>query len=303
MSGPIDLSQLPVPVIIESLDFETIFAERKIGLIALVAPERREEVRQTLLLESEPLTLLLQESAYRELVLRQRINEACLAVMVPYAEGPDLDNLAAGFNVSRLLVSPADNTVVPPITAIYEPDDELRPRIPDSFEGMSVAGPSGAYLVHARAADGRIADVSVESPEPCDIVVAVLSREGDGTASQDILANVMAALSDEDVRPLGDRLTVQSAEIVPYGIEVVLYLYRGPEAELVLAAANARIDKYRNVQRKLGRSIRHSALDAASHVEGVEHVGIVSPPEDIVLTKLQAGFCTGITIRTVVLDD
>ncbi|NUV25651.1 hypothetical protein MS6204_04603 [Escherichia coli] len=46
---------------------------------------------RTLELESEPATKLLQENAYRELLLRQRINEAAQAVMVAYAMGGDLD--------------------------------------------------------------------------------------------------------------------------------------------------------------------------------------------------------------------
>ncbi len=45
---------------------------------------------RTLELESEPATKLLQENAYRELLLRQRINEAAQAVMVAYAMGGDL---------------------------------------------------------------------------------------------------------------------------------------------------------------------------------------------------------------------
>ncbi|MDR3429686.1 baseplate J/gp47 family protein [Silvimonas sp.] len=295
----IDLSLLPVPEVVEQLDFETICAARKAELVGLYPPDQRPAVLAALALESEPLVKLLQASAYRELLLRQRCNEASLAVMVPYASGTDLDNLAAGFNVKRLLVSPADNSAVPPVAAVYEPDDELRPRIPESFEGMSVAGPGGAYAQHARAADGRIADVSVDSPEPCDIVIAVLARDGDGTAPDDLLARVKAALSDEDVRPLGDRLDVRSAVIVPYGIDAVLHLYEGPEAELVLAAANTRLAAFIAAQRKLGRSIRRSAIDAALHVEGVEHVEIRSPAVDLVLTKLQAGYCSGAVLEPV----
>jgi phage-related baseplate assembly protein len=46
--------------------------------------------------------------------------------------------------------------------------------------------------------------------------VTVLSRDGDGTASQELLATVDTALNDEDVRPVGDRVTVQSAKISRY---------------------------------------------------------------------------------------
>ena len=303
MSNQIDLTLLPVPEVVEQLDFETILASRKAELVGLYPVAEQAAVTAALTLESEPLNKLLQASAYRELVLRQRCNDASLAVMVPYAQRTDLDNLAAGFGLARLVVSPGNSEAVPPVAAIYEPDDELRQRIPASFEGMSVAGPSGAYEAHARSADGRIADVSVESPEPCDIVIAVLARTGDGTAPQDLLDVVKTALSDEDVRPLGDRLDVRSAGIVNYAISAVPWLYKGPESELVLAAAHARLATYIATQRKLGKSIRRSAIASALHVEGVEHVDVLLPAADIVLSKLQAGFCTGVTVTAAVLDD
>ena len=40
-------------------------------------------------------------------------------------------------------------------------------------------------------------------PAPAEVVVAVLSTEGDGTASPELLAAVAEAVNDEDVRPMG----------------------------------------------------------------------------------------------------
>ncbi|MGV5943123.1 baseplate assembly protein, partial [Escherichia coli] len=74
---------------------------------ALHPKDEQEAVIRTLELESEPVTKLLQENAYRELLLRQRINEAAQAVMVAYAMGGDLDQIAANYNVKRLTVTPA----------------------------------------------------------------------------------------------------------------------------------------------------------------------------------------------------
>ncbi|CNI32825.1 baseplate assembly protein [Yersinia pekkanenii] len=107
---------------------------------------------QTLTLESEPITTLLQESTYRELVLRQRVNEAAQAVMVAYANGSDLDQLGANNNVSRLVAIPANNDAIPPVVAVMESDADFRLRIPQAFEALSVAGPTGAYEAHTRSA-------------------------------------------------------------------------------------------------------------------------------------------------------
>ncbi|NRM93547.1 baseplate assembly protein [Salmonella enterica subsp. enterica serovar Typhi] len=204
----IDLSQLPAPQIVDVPDFDTLLAERKAEFVALHPKDEQEAVSRTLELESEPVTKLLQENAYRELLLRQRINEAAQAVMAAYAIGSDLDQLAANYNVKRLTVTPADNDAVPPVAAVMESDEALRLRVPAAFEGLSVAGPTAAYEFHARSADGRVADASATSPAPAEVVLTVLSREGDGTAEKDLLDVVEKALNSENVRPVADRLTL-----------------------------------------------------------------------------------------------
>jgi phage-related baseplate assembly protein len=136
----IDLSQLPAPQIVDVPDFETLLAERKAAFVALYPADEQDAVRRTLALESEPVTKLLQESTYREILLRQRINEAAQAVMVAYAIGGDLDQLAANYNVKRLTVTPADNDAVPPVAAVMESDEALRLRVPAAFEGCPLRG-------------------------------------------------------------------------------------------------------------------------------------------------------------------
>jgi phage-related baseplate assembly protein len=288
----IDLSQLPAPDVVETLDFEAILAERKATLISLYPEDEQEAIARTLTLESEPLVKYLEENAYREVILRQRINEAAKAGMVAYAIKNDLDQLAANNNVERLVITPGDDTQIPPVAAVMESDSDLRQRVPAAFEGMSVAGPTGAYEFHALSGDGRVADASANSPAPAEVTIAVLSREGDGTASDDLLQAVSTALNDESVRPVGDRLTVVSAEIVSYAVDAVLYVYPGPATEPILAAAKAQLTAYITEQRRLGRDIRLSAIYAALHVQGVQRVELREPLADVVLDKTQAAYCT-----------
>ncbi|MGL5005805.1 MAG: baseplate assembly protein [Plesiomonas sp.] len=288
----VDLSQLPIPNVVEIIDFEVLLDERKRTLILLYPANEQDAVRRTLQLESEPIVKLLQENAYREMLLRQRVNEAAQAVMVAYAIDSDLDQLAANNNVSRLEITPADNTAVPPIPAVMEDNSALRARVPAAFEGLSVAGPTAAYEFHALSADGRVADASAISPSPASVTVTVLARVGNGAADAQLLAIVDAALNDERVRPVADRVTVQSANIVQYKTIAALYVYPGPEAEPILAAAKERLQNYISAQRRLGRDIRLSALYAALHVEGVQRVALTEPTKDMVLDKTQAAYCT-----------
>ncbi|MEK9499006.1 baseplate J/gp47 family protein [Photorhabdus sp. P32] len=289
---PIDLSQLPPPEVVELLDFETLLAERKEKLISLYPPEYRDAITRTLALESEPITKLLQENAYRELLLRQRVNEAARAAMVAYATGRDLDQLGMNNNVRRLVLQPANNLAILPISAVLESDADFRVRIPQAFEGLSAAGPVASYEYHARSADGRVADASVISPAPAYVTVSILSREGNGAASDELIAVVNTVLNDENVRPVADRLTVQSAEIVDYQIDAVLYLYPTPEYEPILQAVCERLARYTAEQHRIGRDIVRSAIFAVLHMPGVQRVHLKAPARDVILDKTQASFCT-----------
>jgi phage-related baseplate assembly protein len=292
----IDLSQLPPPQIVEQIDFEMILAERKAYMISLWPAEEQAEIAARLDMESEPLTKLLQENAYRETIWRQRVNEASLANLLATARGTDLEQLAANFNVKRLVIQEGKPLVVPTVPRLMESDDSLRERAQMAWEGLSTAGPRNSYIFHARAADGRVADATAESPSPAVAVVTVQSLLGDGTASADLLASVNAYLSDDDRRPVADRLTVQSAQIVRYQVKAKLYLLSsGPESEPILAASEARLLAYVNQRRRLGMEVSESALHAAAHVEGVRKVELEGWV-DIVATKAQAPYCTKVTV-------
>ncbi len=288
----IDLSQLPAPDVVETLDFETILAERKATLVSLYPEEQQDAVARTLALESEPLVKYLEESAYREVIWRQRVNDAAKGCTLAYASNNDLDVMAGNNNTGRQIVTPADNSTIPPTPAVMESDTDLRLRAQQAYEGLSVAGPVGAYEYHGRSADGRVADISVVSPSPACVTITVLSREDDGTASDELLTIVEKALNAEEVRPVGDRVTVQSAEIVPYQIDATLYFYPGPEAAPIRQAAEEKLKAYISAQQRLGRDIRQSAIYAALHVEGVQRVELAAPLADIVLSKYQASCCT-----------
>jgi phage-related baseplate assembly protein len=292
----IDLSQLPAPQIVEQVDFEKILAERKAHMISFWPPEEQAQIATRLEIESEPLTKLLQENAYRETVWRQRVNEASLANLLATARNTDLEQLAANFNVKRLVIQEGKANAVPPVPKLMEGDDSLRERAQMAWEGLSTAGPRNSYIFHARAADGRVGDATAESPSPAVAVVTVQSLLGDGTAPPELLAIVNAYLSDEDRRPVADRLIVQGAEILKYPVKAKLYLLSsGPESEPVMAAAEQRLLAYVHQRRRLGMEVSESALHAALHVEGVRKVELEGWV-DIVATKAQAPFCTDVRL-------
>jgi phage-related baseplate assembly protein len=71
-------------------------------------------IAATLQLESEPLTMLLQLCSYRELLLRQRINEAAKASLLAYAKKKTWTTRLLTMASAVLLITPADPTATPP---------------------------------------------------------------------------------------------------------------------------------------------------------------------------------------------
>lgn len=337
----IDLSTLPQPDVIQLLNYEELFNQRKTEFNALAPLTLDSDLQPKavqaeivvdpdglqywkipvdsaaglfyLALESEPVVRLLQADVYRELLLRQMVNDTAHATMIAYATDADLDAIAARYNVTRLLITPATNTA----DAVYESDDALRKRTLLSLEALNTAGSRGSYLYHALSADGRVKDVGVDhvtfhvtdgaividhdanlpTPEPGKVAITVLSHSGNGVAAVALLDIVEAALNDDRVRPLTDRLSVRSAEIVEYALEANITFYEGPSHAPVLALINQRLTEFLSSAHKVGFSLEESALHSVLHQNGVYKVEVVSPVLPFVIQNHQAGFCTGITLN------
>ncbi|MDE1465606.1 baseplate assembly protein [Spartinivicinus poritis] len=296
MTNAINLSQLPAPDVVETLDYEAILDE-------ILTDLKKRDSEFTALVESDPAYKILEVVSYRELIIRQRINDAARAVMVAYARGKDLDHLAALFRINRLLIEKGNPNVIPPTEDQWESDDRLRERIVYSLEGLSTAGPKGAYRYHALSASALVKDVSVESPSPGQVVVTVLSTQGQGVPSEDIITAVETQLNDEDIRPLTDQVFVKPAEIIHYQINAELTYFTGPDITLVTDEATQRINDYVKNQHRLGLDITLSGIYSALHIPGVQNVKLISPSQNITVSPAQAAYCTQIIISKGAADE
>lgn len=299
----IDLSLLTAPTVIESLNYEAILAERKQYLISLYPLEEQESITATLALESEPIVKLLQESAYRELLLRNRVNTAAAAVMLAFAGGADLDQIGANYGCARLVITAADDTAVPPIEAVYESDDDYRYRIQMSLGSYTTAGSKESYIYHGLSADGDVKDIEPVSPSPGVVTIYVLSRTGDGSASEELIEKVGAALNEESIRPLTDQVTVQSAAILNYTIDAELVLLSGPDQSVVQAAAVSALTEYTEAQKKLGYDITLDGIYKALRQTGVQKVNLTTPQNHISIGSGQAGHCASMNVTVAVTTD
>ncbi|HBR2015011.1 TPA: baseplate J/gp47 family protein [Klebsiella pneumoniae] len=300
----IDLSQIPQPDIVEVPDFETVLTDVKELIVSAMPAELQSSVSAVLDLESEPLAALAQAFAYREIHLLQRINEAVRAVLLSSSLNHDLDQIAADFDMERLVITEATEDA----DAVYESDDELRQRILLSWGRLSTAGARNAYHYFAKTADPDVLDVRAYGPETHGqegrVYLYVLSRTGDGTAPQALLDTVREAVNQEDVRPITDyvRDFVRSAEIVAYEVEADIYVPYGVDTDVVLEKARAALDVYNASVHTINATAACSGIDGALHQDDVVTVDLKSPAADVVTVMGQAPWCTKITLNAMVMD-
>ncbi|PCJ08323.1 MAG: baseplate assembly protein [Rhodobacteraceae bacterium] len=283
----IDMSQLPAPNVVLPVSYE-------VTLAAMLAELRARDPVFDALVESDPAYKLLEVAAYYKTLTDQRVNDAARAVMPAYAAGSDLDQIAARFGVQRSMIDQGDPDARPPVPAVLERDEDFRRRMLLAFEGLSTAGPAGAYIFHALSADPDVADASVESLSPGEVLVSILSRSGDGTAPSELLAIISGVL--EEVRPLTDLVTVQSATVVFYSITASLTVLPGPDSAVVRQTAENAVSAYAVAKNRLGHDVTLSGLFAALHQSGVQNVTLTNPAADVVISDSEVAHCTVIMV-------
>lgn len=320
-----NLSSLPDPQIVEALSFQTIFNELRVDFSARF-PEF------SALVESDPAIKLLEVAAYRETILRARVNDAFKATLLAFAAGADLDNLAAFYGLTRLS---------------GETDPELRDRTINRIQGSSTAGGAAWYRYQALTADAGVRDARVTSPAAGEVSVALLSKEienlealgtdtnaltapmaalaafygvtltesskdftvspqiravidaagPNGTATSQMLAVVDAVMQNDEVRVITDTVTTSSANVVSVDVEAEVYLYPDSSAN-VLQGLEAAIRTGVANEGGLGWDLTLSWLIKNIHVDGVQRVELITPT-----TNQVADDGTAISIGTVTITN
>lgn len=289
----INLSALAVPDAIVVPDAADIFT-RWLARLRELDPEF------DALVESDPAYKQGEINAYQLTLAFQRVNDAVRAVFLASAKGADLDQIGAGFNVSRLVINPGDPDAVPPVDPVYEDDDAFRERIQLSWAQLNTAGARNAYRFHAKSADNDVLDADAYGPEthnrPGEVDVYVLSRTGNGEASPGLTEKVMSELSADEVRPLTDYVSVKSATIVSYAVTAELDIPDGPDAQTVLENAISTLTSYTLLSHRINGLVPLSAIYAALQQPGVSRVRLISPVADLEAAAGQAPWCSAINV-------
>lgn len=258
MNAP-DLTQLPPPEVVENLDFETILQVHRADLLA-----RYPEAAAVIDLESEPLNKLLQSHAYRELLYRQRVNEAARAHLLAFATGADLDHKAAFYGLTRLA---------------GESDERLRARVQLRIKSLAGNGTREAYELTAMTASQNVRDARATQPFPGRVHLLLWCH--DAAQAEATLATVLAAINADDGRPLGVPVTVALARARAINITAAIEREAGAPADLAQRLVVTLADALAAYAR-LGRDVPRSWITARLHtaqVAAVRFPDLAAPAE------------------------
>ncbi len=253
MNAP-DLTQLPPPEVVETLDYETILQVHRADLLA-----RYPEAAAVIDLESEPLNKLLQAHAYRELLYRQRVNEAARAHLLAFATGADLDHKAAFYGLTRL-----DG----------ESDERLRARVQLRIKSLAGNGTREAYELTAMTASQNVRDARATQPFPGRVHLLLWCH--DAAKAEAALATVLAAINADDGRPLGVPVTVALARARAINITAAIEREAGAPADLAQRLVVTLADALAAYAR-LGRDVPRSWITARLHTAQVAAVRFPDP--------------------------
>ena len=260
-----DLASLPTPAVIESLSFETIFTE-------LQSEFQFRYPDYSALLASDPAVKLLEVAAYREVLLRNRVNAAAKASLLAFATGSDLDHLAAFYGVTRLM---------------DETDEALRLRTRQRIIGFANAGGAAHYRYWALSASPELADVEVDSPEPGRVRISVLAKGEADTVPDAVLDAVRAVVLRDDIRVLTDTVEVVPAVLIPVTVAARIWLY--PDTPMAaFEAIGARFKEALAAQSGLGWDLTPSWVIGELQRPGVHKVELLAPTTDIRANANQA---------------
>lgn len=285
-------------------------------------------------LETDPLRIAYSEGgAGQEILIDQRINEAISAVSLATAKKDALDHIGATYyGVARQSSIDAEGNV------ILEEDDRYRARLALAPEAFSTAGPEGAYVFHTVELDGvqDIADAAAYSEEDGatysddvlfadaftrgkrpsafdgrasgdpvlapEILLVVLPTAAYGPADQALIDRAWEAVTADDVRPIGDNVRVEAADVVDYSVEMTIRYAPGSDPAPLVEAVTKRIQAYTAKRRKVGLAAERLGLGGCGYISGVEAVSLPAPAADVAGGSKQAPHCTSITVTPMQAD-
>ncbi|ODS22902.1 hypothetical protein AB835_11665 [Candidatus Endobugula sertula] len=228
----------------------------------------------------DPLYRIVNALSYREKIWRHDKNEADRNKLMAYAEGDAQDHIGVTYHRTPRLEN--------------ESNEAYRKRLEIAPEGITVAGTVGAYRFHTLSAHADVKDVIINKMLAGQLQVVVLSHQGSGVASQELIDQVDAALNPDDIRPLNDTPLVGTAAIAEYSVTATLRSLTDITNEQQAQALSA-LQTYVDEQHGLNKNVVRSGIDRALHQNGIDEV-VLDGWVDVITDAVTAPYCTAINL-------
>jgi len=260
----IDVNTIPVPSIIEELDYQTIKTDCINHLKTILPVE---------FIESDQVLLVVEALIYREMLLRARINASLKALFLPTSTGNNLDNLAVSYGITRLAL---------------ESDDAFRNRILLSLDRFSTAGSAGTYIYQTMSVSSDIKDVKIFEGLP-GVVEVVYYAWND---SEELKTAIIEHLNKDTIRPLTDVVVVNPATRKNIALILTVEVLRLSDE---MRVKNEILSAFGEINLGIGEDLPLSRIIKTAFVNGVFRVG--ANVEDINADTHEVIILSSITIN------
>lgn len=324
----LDLSRLAAPSLVDT-NFETVRASQIAEFLRVWTLARQLDsslpVYDVQMLETDLPVVEAESFSYGIMKFCQQVNDAADALRLAKAVGADLEHLTATYHhTERQTTIPANPNTGS--AAVLETDDELRSRsqlAPEALADMGLTPGGYMYLVRTAFASavkdvrpirrgggmielrllGRLEPgplVATRNPDGSTTYV-VDGRVSDGSVPETVVGDVIGAFNPENASQSTDILSVFSANVTPYDVDLTLVMPSGPDPEAVKTAAAPYIQALGDSLHRIKSDVFREALSSAAHVGPVSTVRVNSPSSDIPSAPGSAPFMRKFTLRTQVL--
>ena len=262
------LNNLPPPDVVRGFSYASILQAMRDDAVS-----RYPDFAGFIDLETEPARIILEVAAAHAVTLLARVNDAARANLLALADGADLDQLAAFYDVVRIS---------------GETDTQLRRRTVLEIAGRSPGGTVERYRAKALGASSQVRQAHVWNDGETPIVrVSIISTAANGVAAPSLLNIVEDALNDDAVRMVNDMIEVVSAVTGVQKIEANIWLLPGTPRSTLRDLEDSIVTAW-NDEGGIGRDLTRSWITARLLPAGVQKVEIVTPAADILVASHEA---------------
>jgi phage-related baseplate assembly protein len=224
-------------------------------------------------LEFDPIKIQAENAAFFELMLRDRVNQACRGVTLAFGTGTDLDAIASRY--------PGGVPRFP-----NESDARYRRRVWLSVNPLSPHGTAEAYEFWGLTAIPTLRDVRTKKIRPSlhdnpIIVVACLADANEPRPSQSDLVYIRAYIQAESRQAMTDEFRVVAPIVTEATYEIEYTLFPGVNNDTAAVDMTTSLEALVEEQRWLGFDHTRAAIYKAAKISGVHNVNVVQPAEDL----------------------